>query len=137
MSASAIQKLIAALVGSPKAESLTIQCPECSHSFEVEDWRTAEEAGSTTSEDDEDGDDDDDDEFEDSMNPKSRADRESAIAKSLLNVATDRASVNAQHNEPSVKQATEFVQKHAKQSKKTAAQMLSDAIAKARAEAGR
>jgi hypothetical protein len=137
---SQISKLIAALTGEepkPKAESLTVECPECNHSFEVEDWRTAEEAGQTTGDDpEEDDEEDEDDEFEDSMKPtpESLADEQSKIAASLLKVVADRDSVGAKAHEVSPAQSVKIVQATKKIVENSPADMLAAALNKARNE---
>jgi uncharacterized Zn finger protein (UPF0148 family) len=141
-----IQALIAAITGTTKPKALTVSCPECDHSFEVnqddkEELKTSPETGSTSGDDaeeDDDTDEDDDDEFEDSMTtPKSRADKVSAIAKSLLEVTKDRESVGAKAHEVSPKQSVEIVKNTKKIVENPPADLLTAALNKAAKEARR
>ena len=146
---SAIQRLLSRLTSHPKVEIITVSCPECQAKFDVttnksdddkEDWKTSPETGSTTGDDQEDGtenDDDEDSEFEDNMTPKSKAEKQSAIAKSLLEVTKDRDSAGSLPHQFSGKQAEEAVQHYAKQAKKTASELLTEALNQAAKEASK
>jgi hypothetical protein len=143
---SPIQKLINSLTGNeskPKAEILEVTCEACGHEFSVttnqesdkdEPWRTDDETSSTSG-DPEDGDDsdsdDDDDDYEDSMQtPKSNADKQSAIAKSLLEVTKDRNSVGAKAHEVSPAKSVEIVKNTKKIVEGTPADLLANALKK-------
>jgi hypothetical protein len=150
---SPIQKLLAALragdEAKPKASTIEVTCEQCGHTFDVEadkesddkkePWKTDSETGKTSGDDpeeDEEGDDEDD--FEDnsmSPTPKNRADRESAIAASLLKVVADRK--DSKPSEPSVTAALKAVAAHAKNVKRSDADVLADALKKVAKESRR